>query len=1017
MASRRMTRESFDAIMQVKAKRYHLDRSDPIDEALHQLRVHARPAPRAQYEEEEEEEEFHGGGKYVQRDWREEPWDDYSRPSYSSSSHVAEEEDYFGKSCTQPSPRSRDYSQAPLRERDYGRSSSAERDFAEPPRQERDYVRPASRERDYRHLPSREPARRREADYESPDLLADFRAPGLLEEDYRAPRSQDYELEYSLEPKREFSPPLAIGRGRGLWGKERGLAHSKGDMAAPIKKWVAKGLSLADDSLVDPIDPPKPRPVLPHRPQLNLRPNLAIQRSNLPQSHLKPLGYAGEEEPNLDLVDSSDIFSTFGVEIIKWAGFHEIKRDPEYSELFRVLFTLETETCAKMLASFKCSLKPEHQDFCLSSVRFLQHAALRTPKVDSQFLNLLLEKRVVVTKNSFFEVIKPFDRYMMRIQDYLLRGCTPLLMACNAYELSIKSSSFSDRAQMAAAFETTVSLCRKSLALLGQTFALASAFRQEKILEALSVFETAPSPTLFPNFDTSALFGREYIETLRSWLDKSGTRMRLKRATAGPEARPKIVPEARPKIKIPQCTDPKVVETIEKLVNRMISGMLTGRQKWELKGNPEYWFLHEEDSLEYKYYKLKLSEMGRLMTEVKEEAKEEKTPEQRAADTVRTLLYYKKIASIKKKLFRGKRPGILQRAARAKRVKKCTVGTQTLLSAGMMLKEQPPGGSSTGPSSPDPEEVMSQGDVSGTQRLLGVPGNSQSLMAQFRDVDPKTMDTAQKLAEFVAEVGPEIEQFSIDNSADNPDLWFLQDQESAAFKFYRLKVRELCPAINFSGVPGGAEIGEGLGAAGAGWENMEYEAEMEEEEEAAGLTEEADDSLLEEGPASKEEGGGDEGQAMSEGAGPDASAQESACGSHFRRKRISSRSLKVGLIPASKRICLIDEPKVHDPVRIPYDRPSGYSTYKNKKKSKDLEFRNKRLNQNNIGFQMLQRMGWQEGLGLGLHGKGIKEPVKVGSTSAGEGLGVAREEKKEDTFATFRQRMIQMYYLKRDQIE
>lgn len=38
MAARRMAPESFDAIMQVKAKRYRLDQSDPINEALHQLR-------------------------------------------------------------------------------------------------------------------------------------------------------------------------------------------------------------------------------------------------------------------------------------------------------------------------------------------------------------------------------------------------------------------------------------------------------------------------------------------------------------------------------------------------------------------------------------------------------------------------------------------------------------------------------------------------------------------------------------------------------------------------------------------------------------------------------------------------------------------------------------------------------------------------------------------------------------------------------------------------------------------
>lgn len=46
-------------------------------------------------------------------------------------------------------------------------------------------------------------------------------------------------------------------------------------------------------------------------------------------------------------------------------------------------------------------------------------------------------------------------------------------------------------------------------------------------------------------------------------------------------------------------------------------------------------------------------------------------------------------------------------------------------------------------------------------------------------------------------------------------------------------------------------------------------------------------------------------------------------------------------------------------------------------KPKDLEFSHKKLTNRNVGFQMLQKMGWQEGHGLGSRGKGIREPVKV----------------------------------------
>ncbi|XP_054835641.1 SURP and G-patch domain-containing protein 2 [Eublepharis macularius] len=1038
MASRRMTRETFDAVMQAKAKRYRLERSDPIDEALHQLRVHSRPvAPRTRYSE-----DFIDDSEYPRDDWREETREDFSLASYRSRSPVAEEDDYYNKSYDPPS-RTRDYAHPTSRERDYGRSTSVDRDFDGPPNRDREYDHPASRKREYDHIPSRKTSRLHDAEYASSDLLSDFRSLRHLEEDYSSVQNQANDLKYGFELEREFNPSLR-GRGRGKRGMvTRGMVKNKGGMDGPIKKWEDKRLPRTDDQLEDSPDHPKQRIVSSYRPQISQRPSLAFQRGVLHPGSQKSIRSAQDEELNLDLANPSDIFSTFGIEIIKWAGFHQCKKDPEYMELYRMLFSLETETCAKMLASFKCSLKPEHRDFCFSIVRPLQHAALKSPKVDNEFLKLLLDKGVMLTKNCFFKVIKPFDQYMMRLQDHLLKSTTPLLMACNAYELSIKTSSFSDRAQMAAAFETTVSLCRKSLALLGQTFSLASAFRQEKILEAIGVQESAPPPTMYPNFDTSALFGREYIEVLQNWMEKSGCPVELKREA--PEPLPqnqRNVPETRPKIKIPQRADRKVVETIEKLVNIMISRSLKGKEKAELKGNPEYWFLHEEESLEFKYYKLKLSEMERLMSTPKEEPK--KTPEQLASETMRAILRARTVASVKRRLFRRKRPGILQRAARARKVRKATVGTQTLLSAGTMLKQQRlhdqgsaaslDTGSSSGKASPSIcdgglEEALSAEEVPAAGPSVEVPGPAQSSACQFPDVDAKTMETAEKLAKFVAQVGPEIEQFSIDNSADNPDLWFLQDRESSAFKYYRTKVYELCPSINFSSVEETADPSESPeqleGDGGEEEEEAEFEEEVSQmeleregdEEEAVPPDDEAEEDMLAEEGAEKTEepDTAEEGQAgtSSEGAAL-RSVSQAASDAPPQRKRISSKSLKVGMIPPVKRVCHVQEPEVHEPVRIAYDRPRGYSSYKKKfQKTKDMEFRHNKLTRKNIGFQMLKKMGWQEGRGLGSHGDGIREPIKVGSTSAGEGLGVAGEENKEDTFDTFRQRMINMYNLKR----
>lgn len=53
-----------------------------------------------------------------------------------------------------------------------------------------------------------------------------------------------------------------------------------------------------------------------------------------------------------------------------------------------------------------------------------------------------------------------------------------------------------------------------------------------------------------------------------------------------------------------------------------------------------------------------------------------------------------------------------------------------------------------------------------------------------------------------------------------------------------------------------------------------------------------------------------------------------------------------------------------------------------KKKPKDLDFAQQKLTDKNLGFQMLQKMGWKEGHGLGSCGKGIREPVSVYAAGA-----------------------------------
>lgn len=52
-----------------------------------------------------------------------------------------------------------------------------------------------------------------------------------------------------------------------------------------------------------------------------------------------------------------------------------------------------------------------------------------------------------------------------------------------------------------------------------------------------------------------------------------------------------------------------------------------------------------------------------------------------------------------------------------------------------------------------------------------------------------------------------------------------------------------------------------------------------------------------------------------------------------------------------------------------------YSALKEDREPDLSDYKEFKLKENNIGFQMLQKLGWSEGQGLGSSGTGIVEPV------------------------------------------
>jgi splicing factor 4 len=75
------------------------------------------------------------------------------------------------------------------------------------------------------------------------------------------------------------------------------------------------------------------------------------------------------------------------------------------------------------------------------------------------------------------------------------------------------------------------------------------------------------------------------------------------------------------------------------------------------------------------------------------------------------------------------------------------------------------------------------------------------------------------------------------------------------------------------------------------------------------------------------------------------------------------------------------------------------------------DYKEFKIKEDNIGFKMLQKLGWSQGQGLGSNGAGIVEPInKAASREQNQGLGLGDDDAdKEDEYEAYRKRMMLAY--------
>ncbi|KPP63076.1 SURP and G-patch domain-containing protein 1-like [Scleropages formosus] len=320
--------------------------------------------------------------------------------------------------------------------------------------------------------------------------------------------------------------------------------------------------------------------------------------------------------------------------------------------------------------------------------------------------------------------------------------------------------------------------------------------------------------------------------------------------------------------------------------------------------------------------------------------------------------------------------------------------------------------------------------------------------------DPEVRTVLDKMAAFVAEGGPELERKAMEDYKDNPLFSFLYDKNSRDYLYYRRRVaeirkenpkaetnsrfnvdedtRQVAEKLARFVADGGPEVeaiaaqhnrdnpafrglgykkGKPVGLVGVTELSEDQKKQLKEQQEM----QEMFDMIMKHKRAMQEM------QVMWEKAVRDhqheydsdeeIDGREGTWEHRLRKMEMEkTREWAEQLTEMGKGKHFIGD------FLPPEELEKFMETFKALKEGRDpdySEYKEFKLTVENIGFQMLMKMGWKEGEGLGSDGQGIKNPVNKGTTAVdGAGFGVDRPAEltgNDDEYDAFRKRMMLAY--------
>ncbi|XP_072923911.1 uncharacterized protein [Hemitrygon akajei] len=250
-----------------------------------------------------------------------------------------------------------------------------------------------------------------------------------------------------------------------------------------------------------------------------------------------PQGKPGPEEDILAPTSTptlAELRAKYSAQLLRWANVPIEGNMPTKDKRWNPqTFEGKELDCFRFLPyAFKIPMLETHEQYLQSFTGTPDLFELDTPKIDEAFLQLLMGKKVVNSREDLEMLLGEPERVLCKAQSKVAEIVGPLMLAIQKHELDDLSGELDTLTseQLIERLQSTIISCHQSIVWAGQTHCWLTGLRTENLLQLFKFGKNSIKPQNYPNMTSSDLLGAELVEQIQKKAEV------LKRVTTLPPA-------------------------------------------------------------------------------------------------------------------------------------------------------------------------------------------------------------------------------------------------------------------------------------------------------------------------------------------------------------------------------------------------------------------------------------------------------------------------------------------------